>query len=81
MNDDDVALSIRQMDGAWQLMCAGTPRYVEATREGITYIFSGLPISFFNLALLTGFDAHALHGEAVPRAALRVVLAPHCTYP
>jgi GNAT superfamily N-acetyltransferase len=52
--NDDVALSIRQMDGAWRVMCGGAPKYVEAASEGIQYIFSGLPISFFNLALLTG---------------------------
>jgi len=52
--NDNVTLSIRQMDGAWRLMCAGAPKYVEAASEGTQYIFSGLPISFFNLALLTG---------------------------
>jgi GNAT superfamily N-acetyltransferase len=60
--NDDVALSIRQMDGAWRVMCAGAPKYVEAVSEGIQYIFSGLPISFFNLALLTdtGLSAETL---------------------
>ena len=57
--NDDVTLSIRQMDGAWRVMCAGAPKYVEAVSEGIQYIFSGLPISFFNLALLTGSDLSA----------------------
>ncbi len=52
--NDDVTLSIRQMDGAWRLMCAGGPRPVVAATEGIQYIFSGVPVSFFNLALLTG---------------------------
>ena len=52
--NDDVTLSIRQMDGAWRLMCAGAPESVVAATEGIQYIFSGLPVSFFNLALLTG---------------------------
>jgi GNAT superfamily N-acetyltransferase len=52
--NDDVALSIGQIEGAWRLMCAGAPKYVAAATEGIQYIFSGLPVSFFNLALLTG---------------------------
>lgn len=52
--NDDVTLSIRQMDGAWRLMCAGGPKSVVEATEGIQYIFSGLPIGFFNLALLTG---------------------------
>lgn len=57
--NDDVTLSIHQMDGAWRLMCAGTPESVVAATEGIQYIFSGLPVSFFNLALLTGSDLSA----------------------
>ena len=52
--NDDVTLSIRQIDGAWRLMCAGAPNSVVKASEGIQYIFSGLPVSFFNLALLTG---------------------------
>ena len=52
--NDDVTLSISQMDGAWRLMCAGAPKPVVAATEGIQYIFSGLPVSFFNIALLTG---------------------------
>src|SRR5215203_3824143 len=52
--NDDVTLSIRQMDGAWRLMCAQGPNPVVGTTEGVQYIFSGLPIGFFNLAILTG---------------------------
>jgi GNAT superfamily N-acetyltransferase len=52
----DVDLSIRQMDGAWRLMCAGGPKYAAETSAGIQYIFSGVPVSFFNLALLTGSE-------------------------
>jgi GNAT superfamily N-acetyltransferase len=52
--NDDVGFSIRQMDGAWRLMCAGGPKPVAATTDGIRYIFSGVPIGFFNLAVLTG---------------------------
>ena len=52
--NDDVTLSIRQLEGAWRLMCAGAPKSVVASGEGIQYIFSGLPVGFFNLALLTG---------------------------
>ncbi|MEO7157178.1 MAG: GNAT family N-acetyltransferase [Vicinamibacterales bacterium] len=52
--NDDVTLSIRQMDGAWRLMCAGGPKYAAESSGDIQYIFSGVPISFFNIALLTG---------------------------
>jgi ribosomal protein S18 acetylase RimI-like enzyme len=51
---DDVQLSIGQMDGAWRLMCGDVPTSVVEANEAITYIFSGLPVSFFNLAILTG---------------------------
>jgi GNAT superfamily N-acetyltransferase len=51
---DDVTLSIRQMDGAWRLMCAGSPGFVAEAGNGLQYIFSGVPVSFFNLGLLTG---------------------------
>ena len=65
--NNNVALSIRQMDGAWRLMCAGGPKYVAEASAGIQYIFSGVPISFFNLALLTGSgisaDALNAHGR------------------
>jgi hypothetical protein len=63
---DDVKFSIRQIDGAWRLMCAGGPKPVVAATEGIQYIFSGVPISFFNLAVLTGsgLSAEALGTHA-----------------
>jgi GNAT superfamily N-acetyltransferase len=57
--NDDVRFSLGQIDGAWRLMCAGGPRPVVAASDGIQYIFSGVPISFFNLALLTGSDLSA----------------------
>ena len=50
------------MDGAWRLMCADGPKPVVAATEGVEYIFSGVPISFFNLAMLTG---SGLSGEAL----------------
>lgn len=59
---DDVTLSLRQMEGAWRLMCADGPHPVAVATEGVQYIFSGVPISFFNLAMLTGSD---LSGEAL----------------
>ena len=52
--NDDVSFSLRQMDGAWRMMCAGGPKPVTATTESIQYIFSGVPIGFFNLAVVRG---------------------------
>jgi hypothetical protein len=60
--NDDVRFSIRQIDGAWRLMCAGGPEPVPATAEGIEYIFSGVPIGSFNLALLR-ISTHTLFME------------------
>ena len=57
--NDKVTLSIQQMDGAWRRICADGPQPVVAETEGIHYTFSGIPISFFNLALLTGSDLSA----------------------
>ena len=51
---DAVDLSIRQFRHAWRVMCAGGPAHSAAIDNGIEYIFSGLPIGFFNVALLTG---------------------------
>jgi hypothetical protein len=51
---DDVELSLRQFSGAWRLMCGGAPGCVMETGDGIEYVFSGVPIPFFNVALLTG---------------------------
>ena len=66
--NDDVDLSIRQFSQAWQLMTAGSRGYTREAGEGIEYIFSGLPIGFFNVALLTGrdvsSDALRSHGAA-----------------
>ena len=51
---DEVDLSIRQFRDAWRVMCSSTPSRSAAVGDGIEYIFSGLPIGFFNVALLTG---------------------------
>ncbi len=63
---DDVSLSISQIDGAWRLLCTRGPKFVVAETEGIQYIFGGLPVSFFNLAILTGssLSAEALSARA-----------------
>ena len=65
--NDGVDLSIHQFREAWRLMCAGSPASSLAVGEGIEYIFSGLPIGFFNVALLTGrglsSDKLKAHGD------------------
>jgi hypothetical protein len=49
-----VDLGIRQFREAWRLICRGCPGRSLASGNGIEYIFSGLPIGFFNVAILTG---------------------------
>ena len=64
---NDVELSNRQFSQAWQTMSAGSPDYTREVSEGVEYIFSGLPIAFLNVALLTGkgvsADALASQGQ------------------
>jgi GNAT superfamily N-acetyltransferase len=59
---DAVELSLRQFTQAWQLMAAGSPGYTRKVEAGIDYIFSGLPIGFFNVALL---DGRRISGDAL----------------
>ena len=51
---DDLNLSIRQISAAWRVMCDAAPGRIIEVHDGIEYVFSGLPIPFFNIALLTG---------------------------
>jgi ribosomal protein S18 acetylase RimI-like enzyme len=64
---DDVALSLAQFLGAWNVMCAPAPGYQARSRDGLELVFSGLPIAFFNVGLLTGrgltADTLAAHGR------------------
>lgn len=57
--NDGVDLSIRQFREAWRVFCAGSPGASLAVEEGVEYIFSGVPIGFFNVAVLTGRDISA----------------------
>jgi GNAT superfamily N-acetyltransferase len=51
--EGNVDLSVRQLCEAWRLMCRDAPGRREASADGIEYFFSGLPIAFFNVAVLT----------------------------
>ena len=50
---DGVNLSVRQMCEAWRVMCRDAPGRRVSSADGIDYIFSGLPVAFFNVAVLT----------------------------
>lgn len=55
----NVDLSLQQFIDAWRLMCTGDARHVTASDKDLEYIFSGLPIAFFNVAVLTGHELTA----------------------
>jgi GNAT superfamily N-acetyltransferase len=59
---DEVGLSISHFIDAWRTMCEGAPGYAEQHVEGVHYVFSGVPIAFFNVALVTG---RHVSGEAL----------------
>jgi GNAT superfamily N-acetyltransferase len=48
-----INLSVRQMCEAWRVMCRDAPGRRVASADGIDFIFSGLPVAFFNVAVLT----------------------------
>ena len=56
---DPVELSIRQFIDAWQVICAKSPSSAVVAADGVQYVFSGIPIAFFNIALPTGRDITA----------------------
>jgi GNAT superfamily N-acetyltransferase len=56
---DNLALSLQQFIDAWRVMCTRTAGHVAASEDGVEYIFSGVPIAFFNVAILTGRDLSA----------------------
>jgi hypothetical protein len=73
---DTVDLGIRQFTEAWRIMCQAAPDHALSSAAGVEYRFSGLPIGFFNVAILTERDisGDALHvharnacAEAAPR--------------
>jgi len=52
--NDPVQLSISQFVGAWHLMGRASSRYASATSNGVDLVFSGLPVAFFNIGVVTG---------------------------
>ena len=50
---DHVGLSVNQFGDAWRLWCGGSPARSIGSEGGVEYIFSGVPIGFFNVAVLT----------------------------
>jgi GNAT superfamily N-acetyltransferase len=57
--NDSVELSVGHFINAWRLMCAGAPRYAEEAAHGVHHVFSGIPVPFFNVALVTDTSVSA----------------------
>jgi ribosomal protein S18 acetylase RimI-like enzyme len=62
---DAVDLSVRQFIEAWRLMFAALPTATVGRGDGVEYVFSGLPIAFFNIGFVTsrGDSADALQAR------------------
>jgi GNAT superfamily N-acetyltransferase len=59
MNESPIEFSLRQFAGAWRTMCADSPRYKTEAHDGLECVFSGVPVAFFNVGLVTGRDLTA----------------------
>lgn len=66
---DDLDLSVRQFSGAWRVMCNPAPGRIIEAHDGIEFVFSGIPIPFFNIALLTARGISGPQLEALARQA------------
>jgi GNAT superfamily N-acetyltransferase len=66
---DPVQLSIDQFTNGWRLMCDASPRRASASLDGVALVFSGLPISFFNVGIVTGRGVSADRLAAAGQAA------------
>jgi GNAT superfamily N-acetyltransferase len=63
---DDVGFSISQFRQAWRLFCGACPSHLADRNGAVEYIFSGLPVPFFNVAVVTArnVSADALQAQA-----------------
>jgi GNAT superfamily N-acetyltransferase len=50
--NEDARFSVSQFRDAWRLLCGACPGYQTGGNGDLEYIFSGLPIPFFNVALV-----------------------------
>jgi GNAT superfamily N-acetyltransferase len=64
-----VDLSVRQICEAWRVMCRAARGLRVWRGDGIDYIFSGLPVAFFNVAVLTQSSISASALRAFAQAA------------
>ena len=57
--NDPVGFSISQFSDAWKLLCRPCPESVVAANGDVEYVFSGIPMPFFNVGLVTGRNVSA----------------------
>jgi GNAT superfamily N-acetyltransferase len=67
---DGVALSISQFLDAWRLFGHACPGSRIESGDGLEYVFTGLPIPFFNVAMLTGRSLSAAALDTCARTAM-----------
>jgi GNAT superfamily N-acetyltransferase len=68
---DGVALSISQFLDAWRIFGRACPGARVDSAAGVDYVFTGLPIAFFNVAVLTSGELSAADLDAAARGAVR----------
>ena len=66
---DSVRLSIEQFTAAWSLMCRVSPRHSSSSADDLALVFSGLPIAFFNVGVVTGSNVTRERLAAAARTA------------
>jgi GNAT superfamily N-acetyltransferase len=68
---DGVALSISQFLDAWRIFGRACPGSRVESAAGVDYMFTGLPIAFFNVAVPTGGQLSAAALETAARGAMQ----------
>jgi len=68
---DAVSLSISQFLDAWRIFGRACPATKLLNAGGAEYIFTGLPIAFFNVAVVTAPQVSALALDAAARGAMQ----------
>src|SRR5690349_12949890 len=66
----DAAFSRAHFRDAWRALCASIPETRIDAAEGLDFIFSGIPIAFFNVAIVNGDGVTSEELDACGRRAL-----------
>lgn len=69
--NNDAAFSVSHFCAAWRVICAPCPDPTFVSGGGIEYLYSGLPIAFFNVGVVTDDSVSRGALEAYTRAARR----------